>query len=90
MEMQHDKLWFRAKRYGWGWVPCSWEGWASLAVYIIAIVYEFLSADIASHSVSDTLFNFIPGVLLFTVLLIALCFAKGEKPTWRWGDKDTK
>ena len=22
-----QKLWFKAKLYGWGWYPCSWEGW---------------------------------------------------------------
>lgn len=22
-----NKLWFKAKNYGWGWYPVTWEGW---------------------------------------------------------------
>ena len=25
MEEKNKKLWFRAKSFGWGWVPISWE-----------------------------------------------------------------
>ena len=29
--MEPDKqLWFRAKSYGWGWTPITWQGWAVL------------------------------------------------------------
>jgi hypothetical protein len=28
------KLWFPAKRYGWGWgFPTVWQGWAVLAAF---------------------------------------------------------
>ena len=29
------KLWFRAKCYGWGWYPCSWEGWLVILIWAI-------------------------------------------------------
>ncbi len=28
-----DKLWFKAKKFGWGWTPCSWEGWTVTGLY---------------------------------------------------------
>ncbi len=33
-----DKLWFRAKDYGWGWTPCSGEGWIVTAIVLVALV----------------------------------------------------
>ncbi len=84
---QEEKLWFKAKNYGWGWTPCTWEGWAAIVVYIVAIVYEFLSVNSTTHSISDALINFVPAVILFTLILIIICFIKGEKPEWRWGEK---
>jgi hypothetical protein len=82
----NSNLWFKAKKYGWGWTPCSWQGWTALGVYIIAILYEFFAIDMNSHSVSDTLINFIPTVIIFTIILIAICYIKGDKPEWHWGD----
>lgn len=29
-------MWFRAKRYGWGWRPVTWQGWAVVAVWVAA------------------------------------------------------
>ncbi|WP_439547004.1 hypothetical protein [Sandarakinorhabdus sp.] len=30
--------WFRPKRFGYGWSPASWEGWAITGVAALAIV----------------------------------------------------
>ena len=32
------RLWFRAKRYGWGWTPASVEGWLVMAAFMVAVV----------------------------------------------------
>ena len=35
-EKKKKKIWFPAKRYGWGWgLPCAWQGWVVLAVWIL-------------------------------------------------------
>lgn len=81
------KLWFRAKRYGYGWTPCSWEGWAVLAAYTALMVATFKAADLHSHSGSDTLLTFIPLVVLYTAVLLLICYARGEEARWRWGGK---
>jgi hypothetical protein len=81
------KLWFRAKRYGWGWAPCSLEGWLCIVAYTIFLVWNFLRLDKVSHSNSDTLRPFVIQMLLATVILIVIAYYKGEKPGWRWRDK---
>lgn len=81
-----SKPWFRAKKYGWGWgLPLTWQGWAVLAVYLGFIVYDFQRIDSHSHSGSDTLINFVPEVILASIILVIICYLTGEKPKWRWG-----
>ena len=81
------KLWFRAKTYGWGWTPCSWEGWLTLVLFSVYMIWNFFRIDRASHSGSVTLSDLIPEIVSAVILLIAICYARGEKPSWRWGKK---
>ncbi len=80
------KLWFKAKRYGYGWYPCSWEGWLTLFIFIGLMSLNFLRIDQISHSVSDTLINILPETFLLVAILIIICIEKGEKARWRWGN----
>ena len=78
------QLWFKAKRFGWGWYPCTWQGWAILAMYIFALTSDFVFVDMTQHSASDTLMNFFPNAYILTVFLIIICYAKGEEPKWQF------
>jgi hypothetical protein len=84
------KIWFRRKRYGWGWYPSSWEGWLILAAFVVLIVWNFLRIDAHSHSNSDTLRPFIIQTLLMFIVLTGICYLTGEKPRWQWGDEEKK
>ena len=55
VRMENKKLWFRAKRYGWGWYPCSWQGWAVLAMYVFALLSNALYTNNHEFSNSDFL-----------------------------------
>ena len=77
------RYWFRAKRYGWGWTPCTWQGWAVLAAFV-----ALLGADAAVFPFRRALPAYLAGVGGLTLGLIAVCWAKGERPRWRWGDDD--
>ena len=79
-------LWFHAKRYGYGWTPSTWQGWLVIAVYVVLLIATFRSVDLASHSVSDTLFAIVPFWIVYTVALVIICVLTGEKPRWRWGN----
>lgn len=30
--------WFKAKLYGWGWTPVTWQGWCVILVYASLIL----------------------------------------------------
>lgn len=81
------KYWFKAKNYGWGWYPASWQGWSILLFYLYLVVSNFRQVDAQSHSVSDTMISILPEFFILTILLIIICHATGEKPEWRWGEK---
>ncbi len=81
-----DKLWFRAKRYGYGWYPVTWQGWLSLAVYV-ALIFILVSIFPARRDSSPAeIILFLSLIILATVGLIALCARKGEPAGWRWGE----
>lgn len=79
------KLWFKAKTYGWGWYPCTWQGWLILLGFIGFEVWNFMRIDSTSHSASDTLRPFIIQSFGVVLILIYICYKTGEKPRWRWG-----
>jgi len=76
--------WFKAKLYGWGWVPAKWQGWAVIGVWLALVIFFALTIDKNSPS-REVVFTFVLPVLFLTVLLIRICYRKGEKPRWRWG-----
>jgi hypothetical protein len=76
--------WFKRKLYGWGWVPVKWQGWLVVGVYVLALVLFSLTID-ESSSALEVFFTFILPILLLTVVLIRICYKKGEKPRWSWG-----
>lgn len=71
------KLWFKAKRYGWGWFPSTWQGWVIVLVYIL-IVFG------ATKLLPNVLYLEIV-IAVSTILLLLICYKTGEKPRWRWG-----
>jgi ABC-type microcin C transport system permease subunit YejB len=84
-----EKLWFRRKRYGYGWVPSTWQGWVIVLVYVISIA---MFGNLAKNytEASDIVIGFVIPTFIFTILLLTVCWAKGEKPKWQWGEKNEK
>jgi len=72
-----NKLWFKAKRYGWGWCPCSAEGWVVLTAFIAAIIVTM--KYVPEHQKQVIL------LVTYAIILITICYKKGETPSWRWG-----
>lgn len=80
------KKWFRAKRFGWGWTPNTWQGWTVVGVWMAL----FLTATIApqvilSDSASAAMWGIGAGFALTGALLI-IAYRTGEPPAWHWGD----
>ena len=83
MQITEKRVWFRAKKYGWGWgLPCAWQGWVVLASWLVllsggAVLLAFLEPKHIGF--------FIAYAVVLGIALLLVCLIKGEKPRWRWG-----
>ena len=86
---QDKKLWFGNKKYGYGWEPNTWQGWASLGVWGIVVTLStvWLSNQNDYPQTTYTLLYTLM-MLISTGVLVLVSKLKGPKPKWRWGDKD--
>lgn len=86
--------WFKAKLYGWGWTPVKWQGWCVIFLYIVLILTLVLTRekDIPGNLDSGSNFlTFALPIIILTILLVIVCYKKGEKPRCQWGlPKDKK
>ena len=79
METVPKQYWFKRKRFGWGWTPVTWQGWAVIALFTIFVLFGVglaKDADIAA------------GILCWIAALVILTagsLLRGPKPKWRWG-----
>ena len=76
--------WFRARLYGWGWVPARWQGWLVVGLYLAAILVFGFTLDEDSPP-REIMFTFVLPVALLTLALFRICYRTGEKPRWQWG-----
>lgn len=79
------RVWFRAKQYGWGWYPATWQGWGVLVMYIFSVMDRSLRFAVYPQTTLNTWMELILQIYILTVFLIIICYATGEKPAWRWG-----
>lgn len=76
----NKKLWFKRKLYGWGWTPCSWEGWMVILVWVVFFIFTMKKMD------HEWLKNLI-FIIISVFVLIFISYKKGEKPRWQWGKR---
>lgn len=79
------RYWFKAKSYGWGWYPATWQGWFILLGYIAIVVWLASDMDREINSAFDMLLGFLVSLVFLTSTLILICYQTGEPPRWRWG-----
>jgi hypothetical protein len=82
------KLWFKARSFGWGWTPVSVEGWIVVGVFLVLVlagtlVYVHQIHTGANPGLANLLF--VLWLALLSGALIAIGYATGEPPRWRWG-----
>jgi hypothetical protein len=85
--MEPKKIWFPAKRYGWGWgPPCAWQGWVVMALFIVLQAGgAFALLGTGRKAPPGRVGWFVAYSFVLAGLLIWICWLKGEKPRWRWG-----
>ncbi len=82
------RYWFKAKKYGYGWYPATWEGWAVMAVWFAAFV-RLVTAfiyEIEATQNADAFLWYLPLMALITGALLFVAWLTGEPARWRWGD----
>lgn len=77
------RVWFKAKRYGWGWYPASWQGGLVLVAYL-ALTFWIFGFGSGADDPSTSSWVWFGGL---TLALIYIGYKKGEQPRWRWGGK---
>ena len=81
MNRKDRRYWFPAKKYGWGWgFPITWEGWVVAAGFVASLVGLAVVV-----SPGESPLRYLLLVLVATAVFLAICWAKGEPPKWRWG-----
>ena len=74
-----NKYWFKRKENGFLWEPLSWKGWLIILLFGIIMVSDFMLIDSRSHSVSDTLINFVPFAVILIITLFFICWLTSER-----------
>ena len=79
-------IWFPAKTFGWGWgPPVRWQGWVVMGVWMAATLGGVFWMTRSSSPNAHVFFLVFVAVMV--VLLVAICWIKGERPCWRWPGK---
>ena len=82
---QKPDLWFKRKTYGWGWTPANAKGWA---VTVGCIVLTMLPLWVITDWVVAHVGLYMVCTFFVASLSILICYWKGEKPEWTWGNKN--
>jgi hypothetical protein len=81
-------IWFKAKTYGYGWYPATWQGWLIILIWIALLslnAWRLMSIDLPP--VENTI-EFVVETLAMTAVLVYICYKTGEPLRWRWGNDD--
>ena len=78
MSEENKSLWFKKKRLGWGWRPCSKEGWLVVLFFLTTILttifYFYKNKELMKDSTM-----FLSSIFSQVIILIYICYKKGEK-----------
>lgn len=87
---KENKYLMKRKRYGWGFIPTSWQGWLFIALQlaVLLVAASFLPQK-PEQPTTDEKIKFFTIVGLVIVNLGLVTFMAGPKPHWRWGKKST-
>jgi len=82
------KYWFKRKRYGWGWVPVTWQGWLIIIIYMLVIIAGVMSLRDVTPDTFNREFGFYALIVtLATISLLRITYRTAPRPKWRWGAK---
>lgn len=88
--MAKNNFWFKRRRYGYGWVPTTWQGVSVILVFLLVILLSlFLIKDVPENTFTKEVGYYLMIVFISAVIMIWISYKKGPQPKWRWGKKPT-
>lgn len=90
--MSKKKYWFKRKRYGWGWMPVTIQGWALILVHVSFMIgLWFLLFDGVEKGEEEIglVMLYLGIVTLATANMILITKAKSPPGKWRWGKEES-
>ncbi len=78
------RYWFRAKKYGYGWTPTTWEGWFILLFYVAFVFHQANKIGMGNYNL---LYKSISVFVFATLLLFFICILTGDHPRIRIGNR---
>jgi hypothetical protein len=76
--MDEKRYWFRRRRFGLGWIPKTWEGWAATGAFVLAQIALPAILERSGKGDPRTTRRLLFGV---TAAYVAVAAATGE-PLW--------
>jgi hypothetical protein len=90
MKNNPHKYWMKRRRYGWGWIPVTWQGWVVIIAQIgIVFVTAFQLPPKPAMPTAGQLFNFLATLVLAIGTILLVAWFTSPRPHWRWGKKDS-
>ncbi len=85
-----NKFWFKPKTYGYGVTPSTWEGWATVAAYILAVAAS-MSLLLSPERNVGTWILWVAVVAALTTAMVWVSANKTEGSwRWRWGNENSR
>lgn len=80
------QYWFKRRRYGYGWIPVTWQGWllVALLIVVIALGAPFMLGPEDEITIAQ-LIRFAMFLAVTVSLFIFITAMHAPKAKWRWG-----
>ncbi len=86
--MSKNNYWFKRRRYGYGWIPTTWQGITTVVVFILVLLFGLvLLKDVPENTYTKEVGYYLVLVFGAAITLVLLSYLKGPTPKWRWGKK---
>lgn len=80
--MRHNKYWFERKRFGYGAMPTTWEGW----LVVIAFILYILALNMILTKENAGAYLLYLGIGIVSITVITYKKTEGGLK-WSWGKK---
>lgn len=83
------ELWFKRKRYGYGYTPVTKQGWLVTCGFVcFLLLFTFMMQGWLETEQPLAIIVFITGLVVFILIFLFVIQNHAPKAEWRWGKDD--